>query len=130
MVPPAASFGHPPALRPGRQPLRWERSKALVSLATPLDLAILTLGREQHLEEVVTGYGIDVEVEVEVIPAWRPLPTCWRPVGLSSMASTPSDEMPDVVCCGPGLRPHAARVDLPIRQGWAMFGCASPLRGS
>ena len=36
----------------------------------PFDLAVLTLGHEEHLGDVVAGYGIDVEVDVEVIHGW------------------------------------------------------------
>ena len=32
------------------------------------DLAVLTLGHEEHLDDVVAGYGTDVDVEV--IRAW------------------------------------------------------------
>ena len=35
------------------------------------DLAILTLGHEEHLDDVVAGYGTDVDLDV--IRAWWPL---------------------------------------------------------
>jgi aminoglycoside phosphotransferase len=34
------------------------------------DLAILTLGHEEHLGDVLAGYGTDADVDIEVIRAW------------------------------------------------------------
>ena len=34
------------------------------------DLAILTLGHEEHLGDVVAGYGTDVDLDLDVIRAW------------------------------------------------------------
>ncbi|MBF9069860.1 phosphotransferase family protein [Streptacidiphilus fuscans] len=34
------------------------------------DLAILTLGHEEHLDDVVAGYGSDVDLDLDVIRAW------------------------------------------------------------
>ena len=34
------------------------------------DLAILTLGHEDHLSDVVAGYGTDVDVDLDIIRAW------------------------------------------------------------
>lgn len=34
------------------------------------DLATFTLGHEEHLDDVVAGYGTDVEVDVDVIRGW------------------------------------------------------------
>ncbi|MFF1377426.1 phosphotransferase family protein [Streptomyces sp. NPDC058308] len=34
------------------------------------DLATLTLGHEEHLGDVVTGYGTDVDIDLDVIRAW------------------------------------------------------------
>lgn len=34
------------------------------------DLATFTLGHEQHLTDVITGYGTDVDVDLDVIHAW------------------------------------------------------------
>ncbi|MHC3469521.1 aminoglycoside phosphotransferase family protein [Streptomyces sp. 7R007] len=34
------------------------------------DLATLTLGHEEHLDDVVAGYGVDVGVDLDVIRAW------------------------------------------------------------
>ncbi|WP_369030169.1 MULTISPECIES: phosphotransferase family protein [Streptomyces] len=34
------------------------------------DLATFTLGHEEHLEDVVTGYGTDIYIDLDVIHAW------------------------------------------------------------
>ncbi|WP_328680336.1 phosphotransferase family protein [Streptomyces sp. NBC_00343] len=34
------------------------------------DLATFTLGHEQHLTDVITGYGTDVDLDLDVIHAW------------------------------------------------------------
>jgi hypothetical protein len=34
------------------------------------DLAILTLGHEERLEQVIDGYGADADVDIEKIRAW------------------------------------------------------------
>jgi len=34
------------------------------------DLAILTLGHQEHLGDVIAGYGTDADVDVDVIRAW------------------------------------------------------------
>ena len=34
------------------------------------DLAVLTLGHDEHLGDVVAGYGADVDVDLEVIHGW------------------------------------------------------------
>ena len=39
------------------------------------DLAILTLGHEEHLGDVVSGYGTDVDLDV--IRAWWSLRSLW-----------------------------------------------------
>ena len=50
------------------------------------DLAILTLGHEEHLGDVVAGYGTDVDLDV--IRAWWSLRSLRRSAGWSSTAST------------------------------------------
>ena len=49
------------------------------------DLASLTLGHEEHLGDVVAGYGTDVDV----IGAWWACEASGRSAGWSSTASTP-----------------------------------------
>ncbi|WP_369182591.1 phosphotransferase [Streptomyces sp. Y1] len=34
------------------------------------DLATFTLGHEEHLDDVIAGYGTDIDVDLEVIHAW------------------------------------------------------------
>ncbi|MFC1438627.1 phosphotransferase [Streptacidiphilus sp. N1-10] len=34
------------------------------------DLATFTLGHEEHLEDVVAGYGTDIDIDIDVIHAW------------------------------------------------------------
>ncbi|MFF6906295.1 aminoglycoside phosphotransferase family protein [Streptomyces sp. NPDC012389] len=34
------------------------------------DLATFTLGHEEHLDDVLTGYGSDIRVDIDVIRAW------------------------------------------------------------
>ena len=34
------------------------------------DLATFTLGHEEHLDDVVAGYGTDIDIDLDVIHAW------------------------------------------------------------
>ena len=63
----------------------------------PYDLATLTLGHEEHLRDVVAGYGTDVDLDV--IRGWW----SWRRLGaarwlIESTASTRPRQEPSSTC--------------------------------
>ncbi|HYN34806.1 MAG TPA: aminoglycoside phosphotransferase family protein [Ilumatobacteraceae bacterium] len=58
------------------------------------DLAILTLGHEEHLGDVVAGYGCDVDLDV--IRAWWSLRSLLAVRWLAEHGLGPPEEMPEV----------------------------------
>jgi aminoglycoside phosphotransferase (APT) family kinase protein len=58
------------------------------------DLAILTLGHEEHLGDVVAGYG--TEVDLDVIRAWWSLRSILAIRWLAEHGFGPPDKMPEV----------------------------------
>ncbi len=94
------------------------------------DLAILTLGHEEHLDDVVAGYGADVDLDV--IRAWWSLRSLLAVRWLSSTASTrrpKSHCWSRPVSCPPSTRPVALMtpavkgapkgVDVAARSRWS-----------
>ena len=65
------------------------------------DLATLTLGHEEHLGDVLAGYGTDVDLDVirGVVVAAEP---AWRSAGWSSTASTRPRPAASSTCCARG----------------------------
>ena len=60
------------------------------------DLATLTLGHEEHLDDLVAGYG--TEVDLDVIRAWWSWRSLWRSAGWSSTDSTRPRPGPRSTC--------------------------------
>jgi aminoglycoside phosphotransferase (APT) family kinase protein len=58
------------------------------------DLAILTLGHEEHLGDVVAGYGVDVDIDV--IRAWWSLRCLTAVRWLVEHGFGPLEEMPEI----------------------------------
>jgi len=63
------------------------------------DLATLTLGHEEHLDDVLAGYGTDVDLDV--IRAWWSLRSLRGSAGWSNTASTPPRQAARSTCCDP-----------------------------
>ena len=57
------------------------------------DLAILTLGHEEHLGDVVAGYGADVDLDV--VRAWWSLRSLVAIRWLAGHGFGPPEEMPE-----------------------------------
>ena len=62
------------------------------------DLASLTLGHQEHLGDVIAGYGTDVDLDVirAMVVAAKP---DWRSAGWSSTASTRPRQAARSTCC-------------------------------
>jgi len=58
------------------------------------DLATFTLGHEEHLDDVIAGYGTDIDLEV--IHAWWSLRSLSNVRWLAEHGFGPPDEMPEV----------------------------------